>query len=499
MLKRFIKSGGRKLSTKLAKARVRSFLLLDRIQPFEIISMEQRIQRFLEQSEALRPLFGTPLATATQKISPEFDEFKNQAILNFGDNNDDNDLPKGFNRFKKRSKSARKQTGSKSGDKNEKSEKKGSPESDTKKGKEDPKKGPKEDKDQDYDENEEIYSVDELKKEIEDWKENLRKTIKDAQSDLEERTGMGKGKSNTKKDSDESEPNNKNKKRAKSSLSSFFGSFNRLDPIIPNKNKNNNNNNNNNDNQKRWLYLIGSTLSYIAAAAIFNYFTSSIDHTANKAINLSYLQFKKLLEARSIEKVVIIKHNSNLMYKYLAEVHLNAPLSELGELAQTNSGAQSQPEGSQKSYKRELIKYLPVQNPDSFVLELERLQLEMDFPSDGMVQVEVRQSKSVLELFAEKSEILVHLAGIAFYAFFFLQTYNFMRKGGFQGLNNILDVGKSKAKLFNVDKHVGVKFKDVAGCQEAKLEINEFVDFLKNPEKYKVRIDQSVLKENKRN
>lgn len=47
-------------------------------------------------------------------------------------------------------------------------------------------------------------------------------------------------------------------------------------------------------------------------------------------------------------------------------------------------------------------------------------------------------------------------------------------------------MGKSKAKKFDGEM-MKIKFKDVAGCTEAKQEIGEFVDFLKTPEKYHVR------------
>jgi len=60
-----------------------------------------------------------------------------------------------------------------------------------------------------------------------------------------------------------------------------------------------------------------------------------------------------------------------------------------------------------------------------------------------------------------------------------------MGGGGGPG-GQIFNIGKSKAKLFEKDTTVDVSFKDVAGLAEAKEEIVEIVDFLKNPKKYTV-------------
>lgn len=52
------------------------------------------------------------------------------------------------------------------------------------------------------------------------------------------------------------------------------------------------------------------------------------------------------------------------------------------------------------------------------------------------------------------------------------------------GAGGIFKIGKSKAKLFNQETDVKIKFKDVAGCEESKEEIMEFVKFLQDPMKY---------------
>ena len=60
-----------------------------------------------------------------------------------------------------------------------------------------------------------------------------------------------------------------------------------------------------------------------------------------------------------------------------------------------------------------------------------------------------------------------------------------MGRGAFGGGGQIFNIGKSKAQLFDKDNvPVNVTFKDVAGLDEAKIEIMEIVDFLKNPDKY---------------
>ncbi len=56
--------------------------------------------------------------------------------------------------------------------------------------------------------------------------------------------------------------------------------------------------------------------------------------------------------------------------------------------------------------------------------------------------------------------------------------------GGAGGAGNIFSVGKSKAQIFDKDTNIKKNFSDVAGLEEAKTEVMEIVDFLKNPKKY---------------
>jgi cell division protease FtsH len=76
---------------------------------------------------------------------------------------------------------------------------------------------------------------------------------------------------------------------------------------------------------------------------------------------------------------------------------------------------------------------------------------------------------------------------ILFFGLLFVFWYFMMRRMGGQaggGAGQIFNIGKSKAQLFEKGTKVKITFKDVAGLEEAKIEVMEIVDFLKNPSKY---------------
>ncbi|MBQ0740851.1 peptidase M41, partial [Aquimarina celericrescens] len=83
------------------------------------------------------------------------------------------------------------------------------------------------------------------------------------------------------------------------------------------------------------------------------------------------------------------------------------------------------------------------------------------------------------------SEILIGLLPIILIVGIWIFIMKRMSKGGGGGPGGqIFNIGKSKAKLFDEKKDVKTSFKDVAGLEGAKDEVQEIVDFLKHPDKY---------------
>ena len=81
-------------------------------------------------------------------------------------------------------------------------------------------------------------------------------------------------------------------------------------------------------------------------------------------------------------------------------------------------------------------------------------------------------------------EILGWILPLAFFLILWLFFMRRMSGGGAGGAGGIFSVGKSRAQIFDKDTNVKLNFNDVAGLEEAKTEVMEIVDFLKNPKKY---------------
>ena len=78
--------------------------------------------------------------------------------------------------------------------------------------------------------------------------------------------------------------------------------------------------------------------------------------------------------------------------------------------------------------------------------------------------------------------LLINVAPLVLFVMFMIFLMNRMGSGG--GAGGVFSVGKSKAKMYEKGGDLGITFKDVAGQAGAKQEIQEIVEFLKNPQKY---------------
>ncbi|CAG0977980.1 cell division protease FtsH [Flavobacteriales bacterium] len=104
-------------------------------------------------------------------------------------------------------------------------------------------------------------------------------------------------------------------------------------------------------------------------------------------------------------------------------------------------------------------------------------ELQKDIPAEYQIKEEYDPRKNW------GTEILGWLIPIALMIGIWL--FIMRRMSGSSGPGGqIFNIGKSKATLFDKEKSINVTFQDVAGLEEAKVEVQEIVDFLKNPKKY---------------
>jgi AFG3 family protein len=133
------------------------------------------------------------------------------------------------------------------------------------------------------------------------------------------------------------------------------------------------------------------------------------------------------------------------------------------------------------------VKSLSASGPHYFltIVSVESFERRLD-----EAQKNVQEFDQIIPIAEERRDYLGDTLGwllpiivlVAIWLFVFRRMSGGGSSGG--GPGGIFNVGKSKAQLFDRESDVKIDFKDVAGLEEAKTEVKEIVDFLKNPKKY---------------
>lgn len=120
--------------------------------------------------------------------------------------------------------------------------------------------------------------------------------------------------------------------------------------------------------------------------------------------------------------------------------------------------------------------YFVIGSIDTFEKKLAEAQ--ENIPESDRIETEYRNERNWM------SEILWSLGPFLIIILLWWWIFRRMSKGAGGGAGGIFNVGKSQAKVFDKDARVNTTFKEVAGLSEAKQEVVEIVEFLKNPSKF---------------
>ena len=217
--------------------------------------------------------------------------------------------------------------------------------------------------------------------------------------------------------------------------------------------KNNNKLINNKFNNQIWIVFAITIFIYIS----FSFFSS-------KPINIDYNRFQKMIKSHDISKIVVIKNQEIVEITLKEESLLNSNYKDELESSNLTSNVYG------PHYK------LEVSSIESFEKRY-----------DDLINSLGKENSSEIEYLTERrTDIYSFLQTWGFTILILIGFWFLLRRmsgGGGPG-GQIFNIGKSKASLFDKESKIKLNFRDVAGLEEAKEEVKEIVDFLKNPKKF---------------
>ena len=203
-----------------------------------------------------------------------------------------------------------------------------------------------------------------------------------------------------------------------------------------------------------WIYAI---LGVLLVVSLF--LSNGTGGENNKVITQNYF-VKEMLLSNDVERVVVINDNQVEVYLKKEALENNEKYADLKE---------------SKGFFDSYHAYFTIANDKQFAEDIN--DLEEKHQEVENLRIEYEQRESIMDT-------LIFFLPILLFVFIFFFFMRRMGGGGMGGGSQIFSIGKSKATLFDQNTKSPVTFKDVAGLGEAKEEVMEIVDFLKEPQKY---------------
>ncbi|MEQ8905796.1 ATP-dependent zinc metalloprotease FtsH [Ekhidna sp.] len=202
-------------------------------------------------------------------------------------------------------------------------------------------------------------------------------------------------------------------------------------------------------------WLIGGLLALVIGLTIFS--------NDSGAVSTTFRSFEKMVRSNDVQKVVLVKNQDFIEITLKPEALSNTKYKI--ELEQNRSILDA---GGGPHYKVDIVSL------EKFVRDYEELMA--DLPEDQRFDYEVVERGDYTNIFFNWGFLILLIFG-----FWFLMRR--MTGGGGPG-GQIFNIGKSRASLFDAENKVKITFSDAAGLEEAKEEIKEIVEFLRNPGKF---------------